>query len=68
MFCFINLHNIFLISNKNTKEWICLINGSCLLDAIISGANNIKNSKNSVDKLNIFPVPDVLIPLQIYGK
>lgn len=58
MFCFINLHNIFLISNKNTKEWICLINGSCLLDAIISGANNIKNSKNSVDKLNIFPVPD----------
>lgn len=35
-----------------------MINGSCLLRAIISGANNIKNYKDSVDKLNIFPVPD----------
>jgi len=29
-----------------------------LRDAIISGANVIQNKKNSVDELNIFPVPD----------
>ena len=35
-----------------------MINGNCLVNAIISGANNLKNNKNFVDKLNIFPVPD----------
>lgn len=35
-----------------------MIKGSQLRDAIISGANNIVNSKKSVDDLNIFPVPD----------
>lgn len=35
-----------------------LINGKCLLNAIISGANNIKNNKETIDALNIFPVPD----------
>ena len=29
-----------------------------LRDAIISGANNIVNNKNTVDELNVFPVPD----------
>ncbi|MEG1427716.1 MAG: DAK2 domain-containing protein, partial [Oscillospiraceae bacterium] len=35
-----------------------MIKGSQLKDAIISGANNIVNSKKFVDDLNIFPVPD----------
>lgn len=35
-----------------------MINGSTLRDAIISGANAIINKKQSVDDLNIFPVPD----------
>ena len=35
-----------------------MINGALLRDAIISGANNIINSKKAVDDLNIFPVPD----------
>ena len=35
-----------------------MINGNCLVNAIISGANNLKNNKDFVDKLNIFPVPD----------
>lgn len=35
-----------------------MINGSQLRDAIISGANNITNYKQSVDELNVFPVPD----------
>lgn len=35
-----------------------MINGNCLLNAIISGSNNIAKNKDSVDKLNIFPVPD----------
>lgn len=35
-----------------------MINGNCLLNAIISGANNIAKNKDLVDKLNIFPVPD----------
>lgn len=34
------------------------ISGKLLRDAIISGANNIANSKNEVDELNVFPVPD----------
>lgn len=29
-----------------------------LRDAIMSGANNIINNKNTVDELNVFPVPD----------
>ena len=35
-----------------------MIKGSQLRDAIISGANNITNYKQSVDELNVFPVPD----------
>ena len=35
-----------------------MINGNCLLNAIISGSNNIAKNKDLVDKLNIFPVPD----------
>ena len=35
-----------------------MINGTCLRNAIISGANNIAKHKTSVDELNIFPVPD----------
>lgn len=35
-----------------------MINGNSLLNAIISGANNIEKNKDMVDKLNIFPVPD----------
>lgn len=35
-----------------------MINGICLQNAIISGANNIANNKTLVDQLNIFPVPD----------
>lgn len=34
------------------------ITGKMLRDAIISGANNIINQKNTVDELNVFPVPD----------
>ena len=35
-----------------------MIKGSTLRDAIISGANNITKYKQSVDELNVFPVPD----------
>lgn len=35
-----------------------MINGLCLKNAIISGANNILKHKNHVNELNIFPVPD----------
>lgn len=35
-----------------------LINGLCLKNAVISGANNILKHKNHVNELNIFPVPD----------
>ncbi len=35
-----------------------MLSGKILRDAIISGANAIQNKKNSVDELNIFPVPD----------
>ncbi|HAJ77601.1 MAG TPA: dihydroxyacetone kinase [Clostridiales bacterium] len=35
-----------------------MINGEKLIDAIFSGANNLKNNKNLVDEMNIFPVPD----------
>lgn len=34
------------------------ISGKLLRDSIISGANNIINNRNSVDELNVFPVPD----------
>ena len=35
-----------------------MINGLCLKNAVISGANNIIKHKNRVNELNIFPVPD----------
>lgn len=35
-----------------------MISGKILRDAIISGANNICNRRESVDELNVFPVPD----------
>ncbi len=35
-----------------------MIQGEILKNAIISGANNLYKSKNFVDQLNIFPVPD----------
>ncbi len=35
-----------------------MINGTCLKNAIISGANNISNHRSQIDDLNIFPVPD----------
>lgn len=35
-----------------------MINGICLKNAIISGANNITRNRSSIDDLNIFPVPD----------
>lgn len=35
-----------------------MYNGNLFRDAIISGANNILNSKQQVDELNVFPVPD----------
>lgn len=35
-----------------------MITGLMLRDGIISAANNISNSRQSVDALNIFPVPD----------
>ncbi len=34
------------------------INGQLLRDAIISGANNVRNRRVEVDELNVFPVPD----------
>ncbi len=35
-----------------------MIKGNTLRDALLSGANNIMNCKQSVDELNVFPVPD----------
>lgn len=35
-----------------------MITGKILLNSIISGANNIKNHRETIDSLNIFPVPD----------
>ena len=35
-----------------------MITGQMFRDGIISGANNITNSRQAVDALNIFPVPD----------
>lgn len=35
-----------------------MLSGKILRDAIISGANNIINNKESIDELNVFPVPD----------
>lgn len=35
-----------------------MINGQILKQAVISGANNISRRKNSINDLNIFPVPD----------
>ncbi len=35
-----------------------MINGICFKNAVISGANNLTKSKEHVNDLNIFPVPD----------
>lgn len=35
-----------------------MITGKILRDMIISGANNIYNNKDAVNRLNVFPVPD----------
>ena len=35
-----------------------LVTAKLLIDAIISGANNLKNNESIVNELNIFPVPD----------
>ena len=35
-----------------------MITGQMFRDGIVSGANNITNSRQAVDALNIFPVPD----------
>lgn len=40
------------------KDESILITGDILRDAVISGANNIANNRQSVDELNVFPVPD----------
>ena len=34
------------------------IDGKKLRDMFVSGANNLQNHKELVDKLNVFPVPD----------
>ena len=34
------------------------IDGKVLRDMFVSGANNLQNNKDLVDKLNVFPVPD----------
>ena len=34
------------------------IDGKNLRDLFVSGANNLQNHKDLVDKLNVFPVPD----------
>ncbi len=34
------------------------VDGKLLRDMLVSGANNLENNKNLVDKLNVFPVPD----------
>ena len=52
----INTHFIFM--NFVKKECPRLITGKILLNSIISGANNIKNHRETIDSLNIFPVPD----------
>ncbi|MBR2099993.1 MAG: DAK2 domain-containing protein [Eubacterium sp.] len=35
-----------------------MITGQMFRDGVVSGANNISNSRHAVDALNIFPVPD----------
>lgn len=37
---------------------IDILNGKVFAQMIISGANNLYNNKNTVDELNVFPVPD----------
>ena len=34
------------------------IDGKQVRNMFVSGANNLKNHKDLVDKLNVFPVPD----------
>jgi dihydroxyacetone kinase-like predicted kinase len=45
-------------NKKFVRGAINLIQGLTLKQAIISGANNLYKSKNFVNELNIFPVPD----------
>ncbi len=40
------------------NQQIELIDGLCLKNMFISGANNLENNKNQVNSLNVFPVPD----------
>lgn len=40
------------------KDVLDVINGVMLRDAVISASNNLGNYRQSVDALNIFPVPD----------
>lgn len=35
-----------------------MITGNMFRDMVISAANNIENQKNSINALNVFPVPD----------
>ena len=35
-----------------------MVTGKILRDAILSGANSIRNQRTRVDELNVFPVPD----------
>jgi dihydroxyacetone kinase-like predicted kinase len=44
--------------NSGRKKMIQYIDGKLLRDMFISGANNLQNNRNLVDKLNVFPVPD----------
>ena len=37
---------------------IDILNGKIFADMMISGANMLYNNRNSVDELNVFPVPD----------
>ncbi len=52
------LHDIIPQCLSKKVGVFCLLNGTLLKDAIISGANNICNNKESVNDMNIFPVPD----------
>ncbi len=58
-FCFkLKITIIFFEIFLEINGVLVLISGEKLIDAIFSGANNLKNNKNLVDEMNIFPVPD----------
>ncbi len=44
--------------NPPARELLIVIQGKVLRDAIISASNCLSKAKQSVDELNIFPVPD----------